>query len=222
MAKKKSTAKRVVYRTREKIRFRTRTAPKRRAALRVRRRDDNIDLKKIVRGSVSVAIGMVIAKAAVNKLTEGGNEQIRWTWPNIAMAAASSIVAAFALGAVFKLKKPTVGLIAAGGVSLALYKAFTCKLAPKWGWSETWFGADEDAIHPDFLGAGNPSNSAIDVYDYEPADVGEATSYWGADATNSGGQVVPMNPAMGADDYGSIADLRRIGARVAQSYPGSY
>jgi len=237
--KRKTTAnKRVVYRYRP--------APKRRTAARnVRRRDENIDLKKVVRGSVSVAIGMVIAKAAVNKLTEGGDEQTRWSWPNIAMAAASSIIAAFILGAVFKLKKPTIGLIAAGGVSLAMYKAFTCKLAPKWGWSESWFGAD-DEIHPDFLGAGQDGSEAIEVVDYEPADVGEASSYWGqstdsggqvvnynpamgydpnmgAVETNAGGQVVPWVPSMGAAEApGSIGDLRQVSARVAQSYPGSY
>lgn len=230
--RKKSSSGGVRYRTRTVTKYRYRSKPKKRAAYRVRRRESNeLDIKKIVRGSVAVAIGMVVAKAAVNKLTEGGSEQVRWTWPNIATAAASSMVAAFALGALFKLKKPTVGLIAAGGVSLAMYKAFTCKLAPKWGWSESWFGADEDVInpallgqdiHPDFLGA----EPGIEVMEYEAVPEygqlpGEMYGY-GA-ATQSGGQVVNYDPTMGAatDSGGQVVSYNPAFG-MAASYPGGY
>jgi hypothetical protein len=232
--RKKGSSGGTRYRTRTVTKYRYRSKPKKKAAYRVRRRESNeLDVKKIVKGSCAVAIGMILAKAAVNKLTEGGSEQVRWTWPNIATAAAASMVAAFAAGALFKLKKPTVGLIAAGGISLALYKAFTCKLAPKWGWSESWFGADEDYvnpallgqdnIHPDFLGAG----PEIDVMEYEAVPEygqlpGEVYGY-GA-ATDSGGQVIAYNPAMGAatDSGGQVIPYNPAFGMAAPSYPGGY
>jgi hypothetical protein len=229
--KKRKSSGGVRYRTRTRTvtKWRTRSKRKKSAAYRVKRRDNNeLDVKKIVRGSFAVAIGMVVAKAAVNKLTEGGSEQVRWTWPNIATAAASSLVAAFTLGAVFKLKKPTVGLIAAGGVSLAMYKAFTCKLAPKWGWSESWFGADEDVInpallgqdiHPDFLGAGGE----IEVMEYEPVtDYGQLPGEMYGAATQSGGQVVPYDPTFGATDSGGQQVPYNPAFGMAGNYPGGY
>jgi len=210
-AKKKKPNRKIVYRTKEKIKYRTRNKV---VAKRIyRKKDDSLDIKKIVRGSVSVAIGMVIAKAAVNKLSDGGSETDKWSWGNIATAAASGLVASFALGALFKLKRPTVGYIAAGGVALAMYKAFTTKLAPKWGWSESWFGAEDD-IHPDFLGAGDEE---FDVVDYEGIDDGG----YGALETNSGGQVVDYNPNMGAASP-AVTDMRQVGNRIASAYPGSY
>lgn len=105
-------------------------------------------------------------------------------------------MAAFVLGA-FGIKKPTVALIAVGGVGLALYKTFTCKVATKWAWTEDWFGADEGytAIDPAFLG-----QDEIDVLDYEPsAGVGYLP---GVGSTNAGGQVVPYNANMGYTQAG--------------------
>jgi hypothetical protein len=187
-------------------RWRTRTVTKyrtRRAALKARRRpharrEEPMNVSKIVRASASVAFGMVVAKVAVNKLTQGGSEKEAWSWPNIFMAAGSSLVVAFAAGALFKLKKPTVALIATGGCALALYKIMTCKLAPKWGWTESWFGADEDVIHPDFLGAADE----FEVIDYTPKNVGYLPGQVGMGATNTGGRVVAYNPNMGATDTG--------------------
>lgn len=228
--RKKSSSGGVRYRTRNVVKYKYRSKPKKKAAYRVRRRESNeLDIKKIVRGSLAVAIGMVVAKAAVNKLTEGGSEQVRWSWPNIATAAASGMVAAFALGALFKLKKPTVGLIAAGGVSLAMYKAFTCKLAPKWGWSESWFGADEDInpallgqdIHPDFLGAGQD----IEVMEYETVpEYGQLPGeMYGYGATDSGGQMIPYDPSMGAaTESGGQVIPYDPAFGMAASYPGGY
>ena len=157
-----------------------------------------MNVSKIVRASAAAAFGMVVAKVAVNKLTEGGSETVRWTWPNIFMAAGSSLVVAFAAGALFKLKKPTVALIATGGCALALYKIFTCKLAPKWGWTESWFGADEDVIHPDFMSAADE----YETIDYTPSNVGYLPGQVGLGATNTGGRVVAYNPNMGATDTG--------------------
>ncbi len=225
MAKAKAKT-RIVYRTKEKIRYRTRPAKKVTYKRRNNpKKDDSVELKKIARGALAMTVGMVVAKAAVNKLTEGGSETLRWTWPNIAMAAAASIITAILLGAVFNLKKPTIGLIAAGGVALAMYKAFTTKLAPKWGWSEDWFGADADMVNPQSEGA------EVDVFE-ESDNVSGATSYWGA--TDSGGQTVPFDSAMGSTDAGGqtvawnpamgddVSNLRRVGNRVAAAYPGSY
>jgi hypothetical protein len=187
-----------------------------------------LNIQKIVRGSVAAGVGMVIAKVAVNKLTTGGSETERWSWPNIFMAGGASMVAAFAAGALFKLKKPTVALVATGGVALALYKVFTCKIAPKWGWSESWFGADDDVnIHPDFLGAGEDE---FEVVDYEPS-VGYLPGQYGA--TDSGGQVVAFNPNMGAANTGGQVvpfnpnmgfgdSYQAASRRVAGDYPGGY
>ena len=207
--KRKSSSPATRWRTRTVTKYRTRRAPKR-AAKRIRRREEPLNIAKIVRGSVAAGAGMVIAKVAVNKLTAGGSETERWSWPNIFMAGGAALIAAFAGGALFKLKKPTVALVATGGVALAMYKVFTCKIAPKWGWSESWFGADEPVIHPDFLGAGEDE---FEVLDYQPvngslgAGGGELVPFVPAmGSTNSGGQTVQYDPYMGA----------------AANYPGSY
>jgi hypothetical protein len=231
-ARKRSVAKAPAtrWRTRTVTKYRTRKAAMtaRRKRPRGARREEPLNIQKIVRGSVAAGVGMVIAKVAVNKLTTGGSEQERWSWPNIFMAGGASMVAAFAAGALFKLKKPTVALVATGGVALALYKVFTCKIAPKWGWSESWFGADDVSIHPDFLGAGEDE---FEVVDYQPS-VGYLPGQYGAantggqlvpfnpnmGATNTGGQVVAFNPNMGFGDSYQSAQRRVSG----ESYPGSY
>jgi len=226
--RKKSASPVTRWRTRTVTKIKTRRAPRRRVAKRVtRRREEPLNFQKVIRGSIAAAAGMVIAKAAVNKLTAGGSETERWSWPNIAMAAGSAMVAAFAGGALLKLKKPTVAMVATGGVALAVYKIFTTKLAPKWGWSESWFGADDVAIHPDFLGAGEDE---YEVLDYQANGVGYLPGYG---ATDSGGQLVPFNPSMGASDaggqvvsfnpnMGAANDYRLLQRKVAASYPGSY
>lgn len=229
MAKKKRTTKRkpsIKYRTRTKTITKYRARPKRRAAKRVSRRGSTeaLQLGKVFRAAGAVSIGMVIAKVAVNKLTEGGSEKVAWTWPNIFMAAGSSVVAAFILGA-FGVKKPTVALIAVGGIGLALYKTFTCKIATRWAWSESWFGADEVSIDPNYLG------EEIDVVDYEP---GSGVGYIpGVGATDAGGQLVPYNPNMGATNAGGQLVpynpnlgagniYQQIGARARGMYRNSY
>jgi hypothetical protein len=193
--KKKSTPKKptIKYRTRTQTITKYRNKPKKRVAKRVRRGStEAIQLSKVFRAGGAVAVGMTIAKVAVNKLTEGGSEKMAWSWANIFMAAGSSIVGAFVLGA-FGIKKPTVALIAVGGVGLAIYKTITCKIAPRWSFTEDWFGADEVAIDPAFLG------QEIDVVDYEPGGMGYLP---GVGYTDAGGQVVPYNPNMGYTDAG--------------------
>ena len=232
MPKKKKTIRKknpaTRWRTRTVTKYRTRSASKRVAKRVSRRREEPLNIGKIIRGSVAAGAGMVIAKVAVNKLTAGGSETERWSWPNIFMAGGAALVAAFAGGALLKLKKPTVALVATGGCALALYKVFTCKIAPKWGWSESWFGADEDAIHPDFLGAGEDD---FEVIDYEPS-VGYLPGQ-GVGDTDAGGQVVAYNPNMGATDtggqvvafnpnMGAAGEFRTLQRRVANAYPGSY
>lgn len=194
------------------------------------RRDDSLEMRKLIRGSIAVGVGMVVAKAAVNKLTAGGSETERWSWPNIMMAAGSALVVAFAGGAILKLKKPTVAMVAMGGIGLALYKIFTTKLAPRWSWSESWFGG-EDEIDPAMLGTGARANDEIEVFDYEAAGalpgqmLGQTNAgglvvpynpYMGMGQTDSGGRLVPYNPNMGADNYGQLS------RRLAAGYPGSY
>jgi len=230
MPKKKRTTKRkptIKYRTRTKTLTRYRSRPKKTAKRVSRRRGSSeaLQLGKVFRAAGAVSIGMVIAKVAVNKLTEGGSEKVSWTWPNIFMAAGSSVVAAFILGA-FGVKKPTVALIAVGGVGLALYKTFTCKIAPRWAWSEDWFGADEVSIDPNYLGS-----EEIDVVDYEP---GSGVGYIpGVGATDGGGQLVPYNPNMGATNaggqlvpynanMGGMNQYQMIGARARGKYRNSY
>jgi hypothetical protein len=155
---------------------------------------------------------MIVAKMAVNKLTKGGSETERWSWPNIAIAAVAGIAAGFALGAIFNLRSQTITLIALGGVGLAFYKAFTTKLAPQWEWSESWFGASDDG--------------ELDVYDIE--DEMRAMG-----ATDAGGLVVPANPALGATDSGGrvVSANPALGAaggamdilkKQQAAYPGSY
>jgi hypothetical protein len=166
-----------------------------------------LDIGAAFRGAVAIAGGMLIAKAAVNKITAGGSETELWSWPNIATAALAGFVAAFVLGAVFNLNQVCTRFIFMGGLALALFKAFTTKLAPKWGWTQTWFGADED-VNPALLGAG-AGGGEIDIY--EPIPVGDeqyevVDGYgYGDEGTNQvlqemgfAGQLSPYNPAMGA------------------------
>jgi hypothetical protein len=210
-SKKKGGAGKIRYRTRVNnvIRYRR---PKKTAAKRISRRkssvSESLNLARIFRASGAVALGMVVAKVAVNKLTEGGSEKMAWTWPNIFMAAGSSVVAAFILGA-FGMKKPTVALVAVGGVGLALYKTFTCKVAPRWGWTEDWFGEDEHPYIP--YGA----DDDLEVVDFEAINGTEGggrlvarNPYMGS--TSGGGRLVDRNPTMGAGDYRSIAAQSRM------------
>lgn len=231
MAKKKRASKKaspaVRYRTKTVTKYRTRRAPLRVKRKSAKRRDDSLNLNKIIRGSVAAGFGMVVAKVAVNKLTSGGSETERWSWPNIFMAAGSALVVAFAGGALLKLKKPTVATIAMGGVGLAIYKIFTTKIAPKWGWTESWFGADEE-IDPAMLGFGAEE---YDVLDYD-SGVGSLPGQTMLGATNAGGLTVPFNPYMGATDTGGrevpfnpymgSADYGKMSRRIASGYPGSY
>lgn len=227
-AKKKATSPATRWRTRTVTKYRSRRAPLkvRRRKSNPGRRDDSLDVRKIVRASLAAGCGMIIAKVAVNKLTEGGSETERWSWQNIFMAAGSALVVAFAGGALLKLKKPTVAYIAIGGVGLAFYKVFTTKIAPRWAFTESWFGADEGVdIDPAFLGDGG-----IDVLDYEPGygalpgqGIGETGSGGrvvpfnpNMGATGSGGRTVPFNPNMGETDFGTMS------RRIASGYPGSY
>lgn len=217
------------YRYRDRVVYRYRQAKKKYAAKRAARRShpaEAMNLGKIVRGAAAASVGMVIAKAAVNKLTDGGSETQRWSWANIFMAAGSSLVAAFALGALFRLKRPTVAMIAAGGVALSFYKIFTCKLAPQWTWTESWFGADEDLINPALRGYGEEN-----VIDYEP--VGQLPGYSGMGYTNAGAQVVRFDPTMGATDaggqtvpfnpaMGSVENDVKTARRVAAAYSGGF
>jgi hypothetical protein len=215
MPKKRKATKKpsVKYRTRTKTITKYRARPKK-AAKRVYRRrgsTETLQLGKVFRAAGAVSIGMIVAKVAVNKLTEGGSEKMAWTWPNIFMAAGSSVVAAFILGA-FGIKKPTVALIAVGGVGLALFKTFTCKIAPRWAFTEDWFGADEVAIDPAFLGQGE-----IDVVDYEPGGMGYLP---GVGYTEAGGQIVPYNANMGATNAGGQVVQYNPNMGAANPYQG--
>lgn len=213
--KKSSGAGKTKYRTRTKQVIRYRSRPKR-VAKRVSRKSttsDALNLAKVFRASGAVALGMIVAKVAVNKLTEGGSEKAAWSWPNIMMAAGSSVVAAFILGA-FGLKKPTVALVAVGGVGLALYKAFTCKVAPKWGWTEDWFGEDDQ--HP-YIPYG--ADDDLEVVDFEPAVSGYGATDGGGrlvasnpymGSTGGGGALVQDNPYMGGNEFQNIASRARM------------
>jgi hypothetical protein len=115
---------------------------------------------------LALFMGAVTAKVAVNMTTEGGSEHELWSWPNIGVSLLSGMVlsgGAYAMGA-----KPRVALrIFEGACLISLYKAFTTKLAPKWQWTNTWFGEDDDEIHPDLLGASYyPQSGAM----YQGAD----------------------------------------------------
>jgi hypothetical protein len=212
MKRKTKKGGKIRYRTRVKnvIRYRKARAG---AAKKVSRRSksntsDALNLGRVFRASGAVALGMIVAKVAVNKLTEGGSEKVAWSWPNIFMAAGSSVVAAFVLGA-FGMKKPTVALVAVGGVGLALYKTFTCKVAPRWAWTEDWFGADE---LPPYIPYG--ADDELEVVDFEPVGATEGggqlvarNPYMGA--TSGGGRLVGRNPNMGAGDYQAISARSR-------------
>ena len=242
--KKKKRGKRTYTKTVTK--WRTRNPAKRgriHAKARARRGFAALDIGHAIRGSVALVGGMIIAKAAVNKITTGGSETALWSWPNIATAALSSFLAAFLIGAVFHVNINVTRYIFMGGLALALYKAFTTKLAPKWGWTNTWFGADED-INPALLGAGGE----IDIY--EPikdigADTYEVVDGYGQNEygqTNQmlqemgfAGQLNPYNPAMGElSPYNpsmgatyspyppSVTQAAKSLVHASGAYPGSY
>lgn len=218
-AKKKGTGEKIRYRTRTKNVVRYRNRPKTAAKKVSRKRSsggtsDALNLGRVFRAAGAVSLGMIVAKVAVNKLTDGGSEKIAWSWPNIFMAAGSSVVAAFIMGA-FGMKKPTVSLVAIGGVGLALYKTFTCKVAPRWAFTEDWFGADDDSIP---MGYG--ADDELEVVDFEPALTGYGATDGGGrvvarnpymgESTGGGGHLVSRNPTMGSNDYRNISQASRI------------
>jgi hypothetical protein len=193
-AKKSSSAPKT--RTIEKIRWKTRKpAKKTMAKKQVKRGTATADIGRVIRDGAAAAVGMVMAKIAVNKLTEGGSETDLWSWPNIFMAAASSMIGGFAVGTLLGLKKITIAMIGLGGVALAFYKMITTKFAQKWEWSKSWLGADEDdtLIAPEFQG------SILETTNYSPS-VGQLPGYMGE--TDSGGRMVPFDPRFGATDSG--------------------
>ena len=134
------------------------------------------------RNVVPLFLGALTAKIAVNKFTEGGSETQRWTWSNVGVAVLSGFVVALGASAVFGAKYKVAQRILEGAMLITAYKAFTTQLAPKWGWTETWFGADDDEIHPDLLGeSGYPKSGSM----YQ----GEDNTYvYGAD-----GQLRPID-----------------------------
>lgn len=198
MAAKKRTAPKTKIRTRTKqiVKWRVRKQKKQAVAKKIRRNDATREISRVIRDGAAAAVGMVIAKMAVNKLTVGGSEQDLWSWPNIFMAGASSVIAGFALGALLKLKSPTIAMIGLGGVALGFYKMITTILAPRWEWSKSWLGADDDEslIAPEFQG------SILDTVNYTPSVMGQLPGYMGA--TDSGGQTVPFDPRFGATESG--------------------
>lgn len=174
-------------RTRTVTKWKTRNPAKKKgkARARAKRGIAALDIASALRGSVALMAGMVAAKAAVNKITAGGSETERWSWPNIATAALTGFLAAFLLGAVFNLPQRVTSLIFMGGLALSLYKLFTTKVAPKWGWTEQWFGADED-INPALLGG----------YGYGAGE----------------GEIDIFEPITGADDEYDVVDGYGYGA----------
>jgi hypothetical protein len=244
--KKGSKAKaKTKTRTKTVTKWRYRNPPKKKkmgARGRTKRGLAALDVGKALRGSVALMFGMVAAKAAVNKITAGGSETELWSWPNIATAALTGFLAAFLLGAVFNLSRSTTSLIFMGGLALSMYKLFTTKVAPKWVWTHTWFGAD-DEINPALLGAGSeidifqPITGAgeydVDVYDGygdESEEMLDEMGYAGNELVPynpaMGSDVVPVYPEMGADDLSpypsSLNESARQLAVAAKSYPGSY
>lgn len=214
MAKrKKSTKPKVRYKTREVVKYRYRNPAPKKTTRRRNPNGDPFEFGKIIRSAAALSFGMVCAKVAVNKLTKGGSETELWSWPNIAMAAVTSMLVAAAFGSIFKVKKNTAAMIALGGISLAFYKIITTKFAPEWNWTQEWFGADE--IDPQYLGAddidifepvaGNYGYLPGQGYEDQAADqmlgeMGNDPAYtdYMMGQTDAGGQVVPFDPAMGS------------------------
>lgn len=208
---------------------------------RARRGFAALDIGAAFRSSIALVGGMIVAKAAVNKITSGGSETELWSWPNIATAALSSFLAAFVLGAVFNLNVNVTRLIFTGGLVLAIYKTFTTKIAPKWGWTQTWFGADED-VNPALLGAG--AGGQIDIFEPIPmtnigADTYEVVDGYGdsnemLEQMGFAGNLTPYNPTMGylsppvpemggVSPYPASVDAAAQAlVRASSAYPGSY
>jgi hypothetical protein len=230
-------------RTKTVTKWRTRNPAKKMKSggrARARRGFAALDIGAAFRSSIALVGGMIVAKAAVNKITAGGSETELWTWPNIATAALASFLAAFMLGAVFNLNVNVTRLIFTGGLVLAMYKTFTTKIAPKWGWTQTWFGADED-VNPALLGAG--PEGQIDIFEPVPmtnvgADTYEVVDGYGQNEmlTEMGfaGNLTPYNPTMGylsppVPEMGnlspypaSVDSAARALVRGSSAYPGSY
>lgn len=241
--RKRSTPK-TRTRTRTVTKWKTRTRnPGKPRTMRSRAKSGlaALDIGHAIRGSIALVGGMILAKVAVNKITSNGSETERWSWPNIATAALAGFLGAFILGAVFKLPRQTTSYIFMGGLALAVYKAFTCKIAPQWTWTTTWFGQDED-VNPALLGAGGE----IDVFEPVPVDGSgeyEVVDGYGQDSQEVlnqmgfAGNLVPYNPQMGdtlspvypemgfggLSPYPAGIDQRAADlVKMSKAYPGSY
>mgnify|MGYP001813007574 CR=1 FL=1 len=239
------SAPKVRYRTRTKevVKYRMRNARPAKRVSSSRNKSDNVDIGKVIRTSTAVMFGMVFAKFSVNTVTQagwtkGGQETDPWSWGNIAAAALSASLLAMLLRYTRVLKKQTAIMVAVGGIALALYKVITTQIAPKWQWTQDWLGQDED-IPSSLVAADNVNVYDTGDYGYLPGH----EQYMGAaeptlvPATQSGGQVVPFNPAMGQTQSGgqvvaynpamgtapgSPQDVMGVGQRIAAAYPGSY
>lgn len=236
---KKSGGTKTRYRTKTVTKWRTRNPASKsrgyRAKARAKRGFAALDIGNALKGSIALVGGMIIAKVAVNKITSNGSETERWSWPNIATAALAGFLGAFILGAVFRLPQQTTRLVFMGGLALAVYKAFTCKVAPNWAWTTSWFGADED-INPALLGMG--AEQEVDIYapvpvtgygygaeQYEVVDgygEGEDSGEIGEDtqqmltAMGYAGSLSPYNPAMG----GTLSPVSpEMGFGAISAYP---
>ncbi len=254
---KKSGGAKTRYRTKTVTKWRTRNPATKssrgyRAKSSAKRGFAALDIGNAFRGSIALVGGMVIAKVAVNKITSNGSETERWSWPNIATAALAGFLGAFILGAVFRLPQHTTRYIFMGGLALAAYKAFTCKIAPQWAWTTSWFGADED-VNPALLGMGAEGEidifapvpvsgygaetyEVVDGYGEESGEIGQDTNQM-LTAMGYAGSLSPYNPAMGGTlspvspemGFGAISaypsDVTQRAANLVRSskaYPGSY
>jgi len=245
MARRKKSRPKTKTRTVTQVRYRKPPKRRRKASYRpsAKRGIAGIDLQDAVKGSLALSFGMIAAKAAVNKVTAGGSETERWSWPNIATAAISGFLVSFAAGSLLNLKQSTTRMIFMGGLTLAMYKAFTTKLAPQWGWTESWFGADDD-IHPDFLGTDQAIHPEFmgDIYDpvvgTEPTEA-ETNEMLEGMGGGFAGELVPYDPAMGEDlvpydpamgeslvpvvpEMGSSDRAKTLNRKSKAAYPGSY
>jgi len=159
--------------TKTVIRYRTKKNPTRvrRAARAVKSNIMGIDILGAAKDAIPHTGGMLAAKFAAKKWADGGAEGEDWTWENYGLALAGGFAASVLTQAVFRKPKAVGKKVMTGALSLMMYKGFINEVAAKNETMNAWFGADDDEVHPDYMGVGADDALPGDIW------VGDETDY---------------------------------------------
>jgi hypothetical protein len=207
-------------RTKTVIKYRTRKNPTKKRR-RIRRAIGatiaGVNLWGALQNTLPMLMGAMAAKVVAKKFADGGGELDNWTWKNYGLALLGGMLAAVGTSAIFKSKRSTAQRVMEGSLLLVAYKIVTNEIAPTNDTMEEWFGADDDSVHPDYLGAdrllpvdptmGLGASDMLELPDGDTFVRGEDGNWAPTDDSHRmdmdmdgmGSRITPVNPTMGDD-----------------------